>query len=866
MRLFLTVSGIGDRVVDADRRSTVADVVAALDPTPGRSTRRSLRIDRSGAVLAPDRPVASLDLRSGDRVAIVQLGVDTVLDHGPDPTVKPRAVIRMLTGPLAGRQFELPAGLNTIGRAASNHLTLADPGISRHHATIAVDAAAVVVTDRGSTNGIRIEGLPIDGPTAIRSGQRLLLGQSWVTVEHHGVPVVPVDGLVRFDRPQRLVEPYVGRTFEVPAPPDEGEAGGRRLPLGGRSHLRQLARAYDQVIDQVVADLNLARRQEREARSAEHPSVDDVLLGVRSQTRLWERRLTDPDALVVRLGLAELTSRHRIEVAPGGPEALRRRVDRLPHTYTLIDGVPATFDLGRPGGLTIRGERDRILPLAASLVAQLVGLNPPDQLGVILCGDRVDDWDWLKWLPHADSGSGTMPPTGVEAFGLAGRLLEADPEVEVDGIHRPPFLLMIVDGEAGGPDDPELRSIIDRLLADGSQRGLHPLVLDPGPPLTARATRSSAVAPTGARSVLDVTGPTARLSARGSTADVDPIAVESLSPSSAIELGRLLAALTLGPGGGVGDEPAAGGRSGVWSPGEPARSRPPSQDGAVVSVKPLALGPPAVDDAPLDLFELPRSPGDSRLVLGRVSMPDDSETVLAFNPPRDGTLGLVGPPGSERSGCLLTVAASAARLGVDADQRPLIYAFGDGASLDGLASLPLTVRVVGDDPVAAIEALADVEQRLDDRLLTFELAGVDDLDGFREARPQVGLRRILVVIDGLGRLTSLLEPGYPGRTREVVGQLLEIGSVLGVHLALTAEDRDQVDPLLVPKVGRWLEIDGSVDRPGRVLLDGAAVRLAVPGGSWQPDDIDRALSELGDRLRAELAPVAGDPADVVTAE
>ncbi|MEM9562320.1 MAG: FHA domain-containing protein [Actinomycetota bacterium] len=846
-------------------------MVAALDPTPGRSATRSLRVDRSGTVLAPDRPVVRLDLRSGDRVAIVQLGVDTVLDHGPDPAVELRAVIRMLTGPLAGRQFELPAGVNTIGRAASNDLTLADPGISRHHATIAVDAAAVVVADLGSTNGIRIEGVPIDGPTAIRSGQRLLLGQSWVTVEHHGVPVVPVDGRVRFDRPQRLVSPYVGRTFEVPAPPDDSEAAGRRLPLGGRSQLRQLARAYDQVIDQVVADLNLARRQEREARSAEDPSVDDVLLGVRSQTRLWERRLTDPDALVVRLGLAELVSRHRIEVAPGGPAALRRRVDRLPDTYTLIDGVPATFDLGRPGGLTIRGDRDRILPVATSLVAQLVGLNPPDQLGVLVCGDRADDWDWVKWLPHVAVGHGETQPTGADALRLAGRLLEADPAAEVDGVDRPPFLLVVVDGEAGGPTSPELRSIVDRLLAEGSQRGLHPLVLDPGPPLVAPANPSSVAAPTGARSVLGVTGATARLSAPGAVAaDVDPIAVESLSASAATELARLLAALVLGPGAHArlpsgADAGADGGRR-ATSSGGPSRPRPPSHDGALVTVQPLVLGSPVVDDGPLDLFELPRSPGDSRLVLGRVAMPDETETVLAFNPPRDGTLGLIGPPGSERSGCLLTVAASAARLGVEADQRPLIYAFGDGASLDGLGALPLTVRVAGNDPVVAIEALADVEQRLDDRLLTFELAGVDDLEGFREARPQVGLRRVLVVIDGLARLTSLLEPGYPGRTREVVGQLLEIGSGLGVHLVLTAEDRDQVDPLLVPKVGRWLEIDGSVDRPGRVLLDGAAVRLAVPGGSWDPGDINRALAEMGDRLTAELEPVTGDQADVVTAE
>lgn len=849
MRLFLSVSGIGDRVVEAGPQATATDLLATLDPVPnpaapGPPTPRSLRVERSGAVLDPDRPLVELDLRSGDRIAVVPIGPATELDRGPDPTVEPSARVRMLTGPLAGEVFHLPAGVSTVGRAASNDLKLSDPGISRRHAAFDVDAAAVVVTDLGSTNGIRIEGALVDGPTALRSGQRLLLGQSWVTIDHHGVPVVPVDGRIAFDRPQRFATRYQGRTFLVPAPPADEERPVRRGPLAGRLQSRQQGRAYDAVIDQVVADLTLARRQEREARAKEHPSIDDVLLAVRSQTRLWERRLTDPDVLQVRLGLAELPSRHRIDVEPGGAPDLRRRTDRLPSTYDLVDGVPAAYDLGRPGGLTVRGPRDRALPLASAIVGQLVGLNPPDQVGLVLCGDRIDDWDWLKWLSHTMVGPDARPRTGADAIELVSRLLDADPDLDAgtdpddaDRI-RPPYVVVVVDGVTA--DAP----IVERLRSEGASRGVHPIVLDTTTAPDDGVERGGVAddhAPFGA--VLTVTRSTARLTV-GEGAGIDSIAVEELSGESAVELGRLLAPLEMGHTPAADDDAV-----------ESAVDREPVEARSI-AIDRLALGsPPAQPDlGPVDLFELPRSSGDSRLVLGRVAMPDGGETVLAFNPTRDGTLALIGPPGSERSGCLLTVAASAARLGVPDDQQPEVYAFGHGDSLRALAAVPTVVAVTGDDADQAIETLAEIEQRLDDRLVTLDLAGATDLDGFRAARPEVPLRRVLVLIDGVDRLTSLLEPDHPGRTREVVGQLLEIGSGLGVHLVFAADEREAVDPLLGPKVGRWLEIDTAVDRPGRVRLDGAAVRFAVPGGSWEPDAIERALA---DAFGGALAPASG---------
>lgn len=842
---------MGDRIVEVGPWATAASLAVALDPAAA-STRRSLQVDRNGAVLHPDRPVAELDLRSGDRVSLVPVDPGTELDDGPDPTVRPSASLRMLTGPLAGEVFQLEDGSSTVGRTSDNDLVLKDPGISRRHAMISVDASAVVVTDLGSTNGIRVEGLPIDGPTALRSGQRLLLGQSWVAVDHYSVAVSATQGRVGFERPQRLVPPYQGRTFQVPRPPDGDGDTSRRGPLGSRMQSRQIDRAYATVIDRVVADVNLARREEREARSAESPSVDDVLLGVRSQTRLWERRLTDPDALQVRLGLAELPSRHRIEIESGGPSTQRTRVDRLPQTYATIDGVPAMVDLGRPGGLRIRGALERTRPIAASLVAQLTGLNPPDQLGVLFHGDALTSWDWLKWLPHVDLLDGAQPPTGGPARDLIIDLLAADPANRTELRNRPPYVVVIVDGWA---DDDEL---VNRLQTEGAGRGVHPLIIDER--LTANGDNGSTF---GVGAVLTAEGPTARLHVPGDpSASVDPIRVERLEQDVAVEFGRLLAPLVLGrPGDGT-DATTGGEATEGENPASAEGESAEKENGEAITVGPLVFGPapaPADPMAPPDLFDLPRSTHDSRLVLGQVRITGEAETILAFSPPRDGTLALVGAPGDDLTGCLLTVTAAVARFEGPPETQPRVYALGKDPILRSIVPLPAVAGVVGGEPGQVVECLAELEQLMADRLLTFELAGVSDLDGFREVRPGTALQRVLVVIDGLGWLTSVVEPEHPGRTRQVVGQLLEIGSALGLHLVFTVDDRHEVDPLLAPKVGRWLELDGGDGLPGRVRLDGADVRFAVPGGSWEPARIEEAMVAL-------VAETVGDPADGAGAE
>ena len=93
---------------------------------------------------------------------------------GRDPSDVP--CLEVLAGSQKGRTLPLIRGRNEIGRAGSSLLTLTDDGVSRHHATVEVDAnGSLSLIDRGSTNGTYVNGTRIDR-IVLREGDRVQIG------------------------------------------------------------------------------------------------------------------------------------------------------------------------------------------------------------------------------------------------------------------------------------------------------------------------------------------------------------------------------------------------------------------------------------------------------------------------------------------------------------------------------------------------------------------------------------------------------------------------------------------------------------------------------------------------------------------
>lgn len=78
--------------------------------------------------------------------------------------------------------LELPAGEFVIGRGAECQLAVDDPLVSRRHAALHVDGSGVVIEDLGSRNGVRVNGVRIDGPVRLSSGDRIDIGAQQLVI------------------------------------------------------------------------------------------------------------------------------------------------------------------------------------------------------------------------------------------------------------------------------------------------------------------------------------------------------------------------------------------------------------------------------------------------------------------------------------------------------------------------------------------------------------------------------------------------------------------------------------------------------------------------------------------------------------
>jgi hypothetical protein len=101
----------------------------------------------------------------------------------PAVPAAPPLRVRVTNSVDEGRSFALDQGELIIGREEGSAIRLQDGGVSHNHALLRVDGEDVTIEDLRSTNGTKVNGVPIDRQTALAPGDLIDVGGVQLVVE-----------------------------------------------------------------------------------------------------------------------------------------------------------------------------------------------------------------------------------------------------------------------------------------------------------------------------------------------------------------------------------------------------------------------------------------------------------------------------------------------------------------------------------------------------------------------------------------------------------------------------------------------------------------------------------------------------------
>lgn len=112
---------------------------------------------------------------------------EQLLDRAVSPARRgqPRLVVRRSiasSAKVGAREFLLRPR-SVLGRAASSDIVVAESSVSREHCELLREGETLVVRDLGSSNGVSVNGLRIEGAVALKSGDRLSIADDVVVFE-----------------------------------------------------------------------------------------------------------------------------------------------------------------------------------------------------------------------------------------------------------------------------------------------------------------------------------------------------------------------------------------------------------------------------------------------------------------------------------------------------------------------------------------------------------------------------------------------------------------------------------------------------------------------------------------------------------
>jgi S-DNA-T family DNA segregation ATPase FtsK/SpoIIIE len=209
---------------------------------------------------------------------------------------------------------------------------------------------------------------------------------------------------------------------------------------------------YLDYLGEVRTTVREAAARQRDALMAEFPDPSALPFVTPSTPR---SAATGRGSLPVRVGLGTrpldlaLVAPDRTPGEPPDPVAAAA-LERLLEVHRSQPDLPVTVDLDALGRMAV----DR--PEARALLCSVAARHGPDRvrLAVLASSDRLAQWEWAKWLPHAGSISDrdeTGPTRLIAHDASALKLAAGDPAhlvLVLDGVSHDPAITTLV-GRAG---------------------------------------------------------------------------------------------------------------------------------------------------------------------------------------------------------------------------------------------------------------------------------------------------------------------------------------------------------------------------------------------------------------------------------
>ncbi|BBA96939.1 putative FtsK/SpoIIIE family protein [Actinacidiphila reveromycinica] len=569
--------------------------------------------------------------------------------------------------------------------------------------------------------------------------------------------------------------------------------------VGIRMQLRRTARRDKlRARDRYLAHLVEVRRAARQVAESQrvvaawaYPSPYRLWAIATRRRRVWERRATDADFLVVCVGVGTAPLATPIRMATRNDPTVeydaraKAAADRLVESASTVGSQPATVDLSRGGVVSVLGPSDVARGVARAVVCQVAVLHAPDDVGLAVVGDATS-WGWAKWLPHAHepdaSGEAGVVPLVTEEFdGVADHLrIWLDRFAEQPAVRRGIMdrdapdtrrrLVVVLDGYDPRAGWARSQTVAELLAAAGPQSGITVLcVVDRERDEPSRADVRVRVDGEGALS-LDV-----RPVERGapSRPEVSDVLAEWPEVALCEAIARELSPLRLSV------------------EGKEVLNQ--------VTSLPRMLGIGDIDEFdPRSLWVGEGDEGVLRMPLGFDA--DGQPLLLDLKEAAQGGMGphglVVGATGSGKSELLRTLVT-----GLAATHSPellsfVLVDFKGGATFAGLADLPHAAGMITNlvDDLALVERVRDAlvgEQQRRQRILR-DAGNVDNIRDYQMHRaagrtgpdgsPLPPLPYLLVIVDEFGELLSS-RPDFI----ELFVQIGRVGRSLGMHLLLATQ-------------------------------------------------------------------------------